>query len=76
MYLTPSMTLNETLGVLPQAEKERRSRFTFRSPCYFVKSMDILVHVAIPELIEDTFPTVTRYLRSTSPRWGRSWRDW
>jgi hypothetical protein len=70
------MTLRETLDALAPSQQERKSRFFFRSPCYFVRSVDILTHIVLPELIERSFPELARYLRDTSPRWGRSWRHW
>ena len=50
------------------------SRYRFGSPCRFVRTIDLLVHVVMPELIADDLPIVACYLRSTSPRWGRAWR--
>lgn len=76
MLLTTSMTMGETLQMLPYAQRERQSRFIFRSPCYFIRSIDITIHIVLPEMIEGVFPALARYLRSTSPRWGRSWREW
>lgn len=52
------------------------SRWRFGSPCRFVRSIDLLVHVLIPELIAHRAPRMADYLRSTSPRWGRTWRSW
>lgn len=74
--LTLSMSLTETIGLLPIAEKPPVSRFALGSPCRFVKSIDMAVHIVLPETIEDVAPNTARYLRSTSPRWGRSWREW
>lgn len=76
MFLTANMTISETLEWLPHAQRERQSRFIFRSPCYLVRSIDIAVHIVLPEMIEGLFPAVARYLRYSSPRWGRSWREW
>jgi hypothetical protein len=59
-----------------QAEQPPVSRFRFGSPCAFVRSVDVLVHVVLPEMIADRFPFHATYLRSTSPRWGRAWRNW
>lgn len=50
------------------------SRFRLGSPCRFVRTIDIVVHVILPELIADDMPVMACYLRSTSPRWGRAWR--
>ena len=69
-----SMTLTETLAALPDTEPE--SRFWFGSPCRFIRSLDVFVHIVVPELLENVSPWLSRYLRSTSPRWGRSWRHW
>ncbi|MFZ9191407.1 MAG: hypothetical protein ACO3D1_08080 [Ilumatobacteraceae bacterium] len=41
-----------------------------------MRRLDILVHIVLPELIEDHHPRFAAYLRRTSPRWGRSWRSW
>lgn len=57
-------------------EMEPSSRFWFGSPCRFVRTLDLLVHVYLPSAIEAKYPELATYLRSTSPRWGRSWREW
>jgi hypothetical protein len=75
-YLHSEMNLRETIAHLVATERVARSRFRWGSPCRFVRTVDILTHIVLPELIEDIAPRVTRYLRSTSPRWGRSWREW
>ena len=74
MMLTKEMSLFETLANLPDTQPV--SRFKFGSPCKFVRSLDIATHIVLPELIEDRYPELAIYLRSTSPRWGRSWRHW
>ena len=74
--LTSDMSLRETLWLLSVAQGEPCSRFVFGSPCRFVRGLDIAVHVVVPELLEGVVPGLARYLRLTSPRWGRSWRDW
>jgi hypothetical protein len=74
--LHPEMTLRETLSALRTAEREPVSRFAIGSPCRFVRSLDVAVHVVFPEAVEVFAPRLARYLRSTSPRWGRSWRSW
>lgn len=74
--LTPHLNLRETLRVLAAAERAPRSRFRFGSPCRFVRAIDVAVHIVLPELLERPCPRLTAYLRSTSPRWGRSWRHW
>ena len=70
------LTLRETFDVLRSAEMAPSSRFKCGSPCRFVRTIDVAVHIVLPELIEDKLPGVAKYLRSTSPRWGRSWRHW
>lgn len=52
------------------------SRTRFGSPCRFVRVVDLLVHVVLPEVIGGRLPGAADYLRSTSPRWGRTWRHW
>ena len=74
--LTAALTLRQTLRLARRAERAPVSRFWFGSPCRFVRLIDLTVHLVLPELIEDIFPRLTAYLRSTSPRWGRSWRTW
>lgn len=76
MVLTEEMSLKETLSVLRLAEREPVSRLAIGSPCRFVRSFDIAVHVILPELVESRAPGLAKYLRRTSPRWGRSWRAW
>jgi hypothetical protein len=74
--LHSDMNLRETISHLIDTEREARSRFRFGSPCRFIRTVDILVHIVLPELLENISPSVTRYLRSTSPRWGEAWREW
>ena len=74
--LTRDMTLKETLSKLPRFELPPVSRFKLGSPCRFIRSLDIFIHIFIPEVVENILPQVARYLRNTSPRWGRSWRHW
>ena len=74
--LSPHMDMRETFELLRAAEKKTESRFVLGAPCRFVRSIDILVHIVVPALAENKFPRTARYLRSTSPRWGRSWRYW
>lgn len=76
MMLSREMTLRETLRHLATTEGEPLSRFWFGSPCRFVRTLDVFVHIVAPEALEDVLPGLARYLRSTSPRWGRSWREW
>lgn len=75
-YLTESLNLRETLNHAVAAEQAPRSRFWFGSPCRFIRTVDLIVHLILPELLERPCPRLVRYLRSTSPRWGRSWRGW
>lgn len=68
--------MRETLRLLRSVEKPAISRFRFGSPCRFVRQIDVLVHIVLPELMESRLPRFAAYLRRTSPRWGRSWRGW
>ena len=70
------LNLRETFALLREVEKPPQSKFWFGSPCRFVRQIDLLVHIVVPELLERHLPKTANYLRSTSPRWGRSWRDW
>ncbi len=70
------LDMKQTLRLAPSAERRARSRFAIGSPCKFIRALDVLVHLVIPELIENTSPLIARYLRQTSPRWGQSWRGW
>ena len=74
--LSRELNLTETLRLAAETEGQPVSRTRLGSPCRFVRSIDMLVHLVIPELLEDALPRVARYLRRTSPRWGRSWRSW
>jgi len=76
LALTDDMDLRSTLRMLPLVEKKPESRFWFGSPCRFIRTLDVLVHIVLPEAIESIFPRTAKYLRTTSPRWGRSWRRW
>jgi hypothetical protein len=57
-------------------ERKPVSRFWFGSPCRFIRSIDVIVHVWLPGAITEKYPELAIYLRSTSPRWGGAWRDW
>jgi hypothetical protein len=70
------MNLRDTVKELRNVEREPVSRFAIGSPCRFVRSLDVAVHVVLPEVVEAFAPRLARYLRSTSPRWGQSWRHW
>jgi hypothetical protein len=76
MLLTTEMSMRETFAALPYAQQERVTRFWFKSPCYFVRTIDVAVHITLPELIDGFMPVFAAWLRSESPRWGRSWRSW
>lgn len=52
------------------------SRYWWGSPCRFVRSIDMMVHVVLPEMLAERHPVWACYLRTTSPRWGRAWRVW
>lgn len=72
-----TLTLRETLRFARLAERSPVSRFRFGSPCRFVRIIDLMIHLMLPELLERVGALrVARYLRGTSPRWGRSWRKW
>jgi hypothetical protein len=70
MGLRETLRWTRVLGVRPQ------SRFQIGSPCKFIRKLDLLIHILIPELIEQPLPGLARRLRKTSPRWGQSWRGW
>ncbi len=74
--LEAKLSLRETLHLLRAVEKPVLSRFWFGSPCRFVRQMDVLIHIVVPELLERRLPRLAHHLRRSSPRWGRSWRDW
>jgi hypothetical protein len=74
--LETKLSLRETLRLLSSVEKPVMSRFWFGSPCRFVRQVDVLTHIVVPELLEGRLPRLAKYLRRTSPRWGRSWRNW
>lgn len=57
-------------------ESKPRSRFWFGSPCRFVRGIDLMVHVYLPNMLDEKYPELSTYLRTTSPRWGKSWREW
>lgn len=76
MILHPDLNLRETLRLARTAEQAASSRFRLGSPCKFIRAVDVVVHLVLPELLEDLLPGLARYLRRTSPRWGRSWRGW
>ena len=76
LMLDRKHSLRETLSLLRHVEAPAQSRFWFGSPCRFVRRIDVLVHIVLPELIETRLPRLAVSLRKTSPRWGRSWRSW
>lgn len=57
-------------------EETPTSRFWFGSPCRFVRTIDLAIHVILPEMLFEKHPTWACYLRTTSPRWGKAWRGW
>jgi hypothetical protein len=65
-----------TLEFARLTEQSPVSRFPWGSPCRFVRSIDVAVHVLLPGMLEEKYPELATYLRSTSPRWGRAFRDW
>lgn len=68
--------LQDTIMRASEHEQEPVSRFVWGSPCRFVRTIDIMVHVILPAMLEEGHPTWATYLRTTSPRWGRTWRHW
>jgi hypothetical protein len=74
--LTRDLNLSETLRLARTLETRPTSRLRIGSPCKFIRSMDVLVHLVAPEVIEDVMPRAADYLRRTSPSWGKSWRSW
>lgn len=75
-YLDEAMSLRETLQLARVLELPPVSRLRIGSPCKFIRKLDLVVHIIVPEVIENRAPRLARYLRKTSPRWGRSWRGW
>ena len=70
------VNLRECLSFARATEQEPVSRFPWGSPCRFVRTIDVIVHVLLPAALEERYPELATYLRSTSPRWGRSFRGW
>lgn len=70
------INLQELRSFARKHEQEPKSRFKFGSPCRFVRSIDFTVHVWLPAALVEKHPYWAAYLRSTSPRWGRSFRNW
>ena len=58
---------DERVPLIPAQIQELRRRYP---------QVDVVVHIILPEMLEKRLPRVANYLRRTSPRWGRSWRDW
>jgi len=69
-------SLRKTLSLLRRDEALAESKFWFGSPCRFVRRIDILVHIVLPEFLEKRVPRLAFRLRKASPRWGRSWWSW
>jgi len=74
--LHKNLNLVQTLRRLRHVELTPESRFWFGSPCRFVRYLDIVIHIVLPELLENSLPRFSMRLRDSSPRWGRSWRRW
>jgi hypothetical protein len=70
------VSLDRCASVARTTESRPQSRFFFGSPCRFVRSIDYAVHIVLPEMVEERHPMWACYLRTTSPRWGKAWRDW
>lgn len=75
-FVDPWDVSMDRLRAYVSTETVPTSRFWFGSPCRFVRSIDLAVHVWLPAAIEERFPELAVYLRTTSPRWGAQWRDW
>jgi len=71
-----ALRLSETILRASQHESEPVSRYPWGSPCRFVRTIDLTVHVVFPTMLEESHPTWATYLRTTSPRWGQTWRHW
>ncbi len=76
LKLDRKLSLAQTFRRLRHVELTPQSRFWFGSPCRCVRYLDVLIQIVLSELVEDRMPRFSRYLRRTSPRWGRSWRQW
>ena len=61
---------------LLKAEGKPVSRFRCGSPCRFIRSLDVAVHVWWPAIIEPQAPRLAKYLRESSPRFGKAFRSW
>jgi hypothetical protein len=70
------LTLADLLTLAAIHEQPPVSRWRFGSPCRFIRSVDLAVHVIVPAYLAPHLPRVATYLRRTSPRWGRAWRAW
>jgi len=57
-------------------EQAPASRYWFGSPCRFIRTIDMIVHLILPALLIEKHPIWAAYLRTTSPRWGKAWRHW
>jgi hypothetical protein len=68
--------LRATLVFARATEQQPVSRFRWGTPCRFIRTIDVAVHVVLPAMLEEKYPELATYLRSTSPRWGRAFRDW
>jgi hypothetical protein len=70
----PTLTVLRALAA--HHEQPPVSRWRFGSPCRFIRTVDFAVHVVVPTYLHPVAPRLAAYLRRTSPRWGRTWRDW
>jgi hypothetical protein len=68
--------LRGTLAVVVHLEQRPVSRYWWGSPCRYVRAIDLAIHVILPQMLEEKYPHLAHYLRSTSPRWGRTYRGW
>jgi hypothetical protein len=70
------VSLHSLIAKARHLEESPVSRFRWGSPCRFIRSIDLAVHVVLPAMLEEKYPELATYLRSTSPRWGRRFREW
>lgn len=71
-----AVRLDAALAFAARHEAPPVSRWRFGSPCRFIRTVDLAVHVVLPVYLAPHLPRLATYLRRTSPRWGRAWREW
>jgi hypothetical protein len=57
------MSLALTLATAKATEQPPVSRFRFGSPCRFVRTLDLVVHILIPQALRPYAPRLALYLR-------------